>query len=107
MKNGAIPDSSIKASSYYHSSGWGDWDRLPQYARLYSDRFWASVAWDSQPWIQVDLGSGRMVTGLQTAGNNATNTWSYWVEQIKVKVGMSEDRLVFIDDSNGQPKVSV
>ena len=104
MASGAIPDSSITASSYHHDS---DWDRLPKYARLYSYRIWASAGSDSQPWIQVDLGSGHRVTGLQTAGNNVTGTLAYWMEQIKVKVGMNEENLVFIESTEGQPKVSV
>ena len=104
MESGAIPDSSITASSYMLESGW---DRIPQYSRLHSDRFWASAGSDSKPWIQTDLGSGHMVTGLQTAGNNDTICWGYWVEQITVKIGMNEEDLVFIESTNGQPKVSV
>ena len=104
MESGEILDSNIIASSYHrHSSG----DRFPKYARLYLDGMWASAGWDSQPWIQTDLGSSHVVTGLQTAGNNKTGRWSYWVEQIKVRVGMNESSLVFINDSNGPPKVSM
>ena len=102
MESGAIPDSSIAASSFLPESGW---NRIPQYSRLHSDRFWASAGSDPQPWIQTDLGSGHMVTGLQTAGNNETGPWGYWVEQIKVKVGMNEEDLLFIESTDGQPKV--
>ena len=103
MESGAIPDSSITASSYFSPSDGRD-DRLPQYARLHSDRNWSSYGGDSQPWIQADLGSSHVVTGLQTSGT--PGEWSYWVEKIKVKVGMTEHSLVFIEDSNGDSKVS-
>ena len=53
------------------------------------------------PWIQVDLGSNHLATGLQTEGNYA----NYWVAQIKVQVGLTEENLIFIKDSQGQPEV--
>ena len=66
MANGSIPDSSITASSYMKFSLF---DRLPEYARLGGSRYWASDGTDSNPWIQVDLGSNHTVTGLQTEGD--------------------------------------
>ena len=106
MASGAIPNHSIAASSYFTPPNTRA--RLPIYARLHSDgiQFWSSDEEDLKPWIQADLGSSHVVTGLQTSGVWATHEWSCWVEKIKVKVGMSEDSLVFIKDSNGDSKVS-
>ena len=101
MATGDIPNSSITASSYQTPSN--QWPREPKYARLGGERFWGSVGddVDSDPWIQVDLGSNHLATGLQTEGNDA----NYWVAQIKVQVGFTEGNLIFIDDSQGQPEV--
>ena len=101
MANKGIPDSSLTASSYQENIYF---DREPKYARLGGKRFWVSV--DPDPWIQVDLGSNHMVTGLQTEGNDQGGTNKYWVEQIKVEVGVTEENLMFIEDASGQPKVS-
>ena len=98
MASGDIPDTSITASSYEKH---GEFDREPKYARLGGERFW--VSFDVEPWIQVDLDSHHIVTGLQTQGDDG---WKeYWVEQIKVQVGFTEENLMFIQDANGQPKV--
>ena len=105
MASGDIPDSSINASSYQRHD---KWDREPRYARLGGGRYWISVGddVDSDPWIQVDLGSNHLVTGVQTEGNDGgVDKWRYWVAQIKVQVGFTEGNLIFIDDSQGQPEV--
>ena len=97
MANGAIPDSSIIASSYFNYSYW---DFLPQHARLGFNYTWASSESDSQPWIQVDLGFSHRVTRFQVKGYH-----QYWVEQMVVQVGYSESDLTYIKDDNGQRKV--
>ena len=103
MANGDIPDSSITASSYRKHA---DFDRLPRYARLGGVRFWMNDKKnDTKPWIQVDLVSSHNVTGLKAEGNDAGGVYKYWVEQIKVQVGVAEGDLTFIEDTNGQPKV--
>ena len=105
MANGAIPDSSITASSYQKHP---HWNREPHYGRLQEDsrKFWGNTGNDTEPWIQVDLDSIHIVTGLQTEGNYADSTYQYWVKQIKVKIGMDERYLTFIEDDLGQPKVT-
>ena len=105
MESSAIPNSSITASTHFRPFD-GRYPRLPQYARFHSDRRWSSAYWDPQPWIQADLGCIHNVTGLKTSGVWVTHEWSYWVEKIKMKIGMSENSLVFIKDSNGDSKVS-
>ena len=102
MANGTIPESAITASSYVkHALG----DRIPQNARLGSVGMWANEWHDSQPWIQVDLGTDHIVTGLQTEGDSKDNNWQYWVEQIRIKVGYHDWDLKFIEDGNGFPQV--
>ena len=100
MASGAIPDTSITASSYQEHY---NFDREPKYARLGGTRFWLSI--DQDPWIQVDLGSNRLVTGLQTEGNEGNDINKYWVEQIKVQTGFTQENLEFAEDSDGQIKV--
>ena len=99
MANGYIPDSSITASSHLSA------DHMPKYARLGGNKYWESLADDTSPWIQVDLGSRYTVIGLQTEGHYWSDKYQYWVTQIKVQVGMTEHDLSFIDDSQGKPKV--
>ena len=103
MSSNAIPDTSVTASSFNSAS---DWDREPKYARLGKvGRFWSSAPGDSEPWIQVDLGSSHQVIGLQTEGYLSTLRTSYWIDQIKVQVGLVNDSLVFIETDAGEPKV--
>ena len=101
MAGGDIPDSSLSASSYQSDN------KAPRYARLGGGKKWASVADDSDPWIQVDLGSNYIVTGLLTQGNgnSGDNVYKYWVALIRVQVGFTEGNLIFIEDSQGQPEV--
>ena len=103
MASGQIPDTSITASSYGKNPSW---DREPKHARLGREhRFWAAGWNDLNAWIQVDLGSNHVVTGLQTEGDNHNQEHQYWVEQVKVQVGNTEEDLMFIEDGNCQPKV--
>ena len=104
MASGTIPDSSITASSYQTRPHYTDFDRKPEYARLGHTKFWGST--DSEPWIQVNLGSMSIIKGLQTEGNYKDETAQYWVEQVKVKIGMDEGDLTFIEDDQGQHKVT-
>ena len=101
MANGAILDSSITASSY---QAHGEFNREPHLARLGTGKYWGST--DSEPWIQVDLGDIHKVTGLQTEGHDGHDEYKYWVKQINVQVGMNEEDLLFIEDDQGQKKVT-
>ena len=105
MASGGINDTSINASSYQHPTG--NWPRLPKFARLGGDKFWASDTdtADPEPWIQVDLGSSHIVTKLQIEGDFHSPYYQYWVEQVTVQYGMHDGRLKFFDDNNGEPKV--
>ena len=79
MTSGDIPDSSITASSYQRHD---TWDREPEYARLGGNKFWIDAEIDdsTEPWIQVDMSTSHIVTGLQTEGNYGSNHWQFWSE---------------------------
>ena len=68
-------------------------------------KFWANEKDDSDPWIQVNLGASYLVKELVTKGHTGQD--KYWVEMIKVKVGMSEECMNFIKDEDGLPKVRI
>ena len=70
-------------------------------------RFWANDEDDLNPWIQVNLGSRFVVKELLTKGHTNSSGERYWVEKIKVKVGMSQECITFIKDDDGIPKVHV
>ena len=103
MESRAIPDSRITASSFEEND---EFDRQPKFARLGGERYWGSIYEDLEPWIQVELGSSHMVTELQTEGNYNSDEWQYWVQQLKVQVGMSKGDLMYIEDGDGQPQVN-
>ena len=101
MESEAIPDSGIKASSCSTTSN--GLSRVPQHARFGQDDYWSNDNKDSQPWIQVDFGSSRKVTGLQTEGHSGSK-YDYFVKDINVEVGMLETELAFIENESGDPK---
>ncbi|XP_072044961.1 C-type mannose receptor 2-like [Amphiura filiformis] len=102
MKSRAIPDSMITASSYLQHR---DWDRLPQYARLGEHRAWASSGQNSDhTWIQVELRTNHLLTGLQTEGNNGNDPWNYWVETFQLKTATTRHSLSYVTDTNGYTK---
>ena len=73
MESGAIPDSSITASSTYLPS------YPPHSARLNKNRLgWAPKTNAAGEWIQVDLGKVKEVTAVATQGENRVK--SYWVK---------------------------
>ena len=99
MTDLSIPDQNIIASSHQLKGP-------PEYARLGLQLlYWITVAEDLEPWIQVDMGNIRLVTGLLTEGNDEGGDFKYWVQELKVQVGMSVEGLVFIGDTNGHTKV--
>ena len=83
------------------------WDREPHFARSnYNNKFWASDKDDSDPWIQVYLGASYVVNGLVFKWHTDTGAGKrYWVEKMKIKLGMSQECIEFIKDDDGLPKV--
>ncbi len=90
-----IKDDQITASDSYHNVS----SRLPRYARLNSNSFWAGLD-RRYRWLQVDFLSTVGVTKIQTQGGGG-----YWVKHLSVMTGRDEDSLVPIMES-GSEKVS-
>ncbi|KAI8518018.1 hypothetical protein Bbelb_040350, partial [Branchiostoma belcheri] len=88
MTSGAIEDDDIKASSpkkgsqFMTSAG-------PHRARLNSPYGWTAASDDLHPYIQVDLGETKMVTGVVTQGRPGEDQWvrSYTIQYQGKDVG--------------------
>ena len=84
MKNGAISDAQITASSQYNDQ------TMPFQGRLDSRRVtskqagsWSAARKDFNQWLQVDLGNQyTKVTRVATQGRNA---YSQWVTRYKLQ----------------------
>ncbi|XP_072042882.1 lactadherin-like [Amphiura filiformis] len=94
MENGGIADNKITASSYEGN------ERLPQYGRLHHDKAWTSQSTDNASWIQVDLGQEMKIIGILTQGLQ-TMAHEYCVEEFRVKTGVSETLLSYVQDNDG------
>ena len=95
MESGAIPDSSITASSSFDSR------YLPHRARLNLKEMpsgWQSKTKGSGEWIQVDLGQVTYVTGIATQG--AFNHNTEWMTSYSVQY--SGDGKTFVDYQAGK-----
>uniref|UniRef100_A0A2K6GJY3 Milk fat globule EGF and factor V/VIII domain containing n=1 Tax=Propithecus coquereli TaxID=379532 RepID=A0A2K6GJY3_PROCO len=71
LKDHAIPDKQITASSTYKTWGLQAFGWYPFYARLDNQgkfNAWTAATNNASEWLQVDLGSQREVTGVITQG---------------------------------------
>ncbi|XP_038048201.1 neuropilin-1-like [Patiria miniata] len=84
MQNGAIPDSSITASSFYYYAIY-----YPRAARLNVGSYGWQPRTPNGQWIQVDLGKPTAVTGLTMQGRYSTST--YFVRAFSVQYSMTAD----------------
>ena len=75
MRNGAIPDRQISASSHwdnYHAA----WQGRLDYKGTWKAGSWSSRRNDIHQWLQIDLYSPYMkVTGIATQGRNGHDQW--------------------------------
>ncbi len=81
MENGDIADTQLTSSGYYYDNYEGN-------ARLNGENYWNGNGWPT--WIQVDLLSAFIVTGLQTQGSQWT---IYWVTSLSVETGLLDSAL--------------
>ncbi|XP_066293420.1 uncharacterized protein [Branchiostoma lanceolatum] len=88
MTSGAIEDDDIKASSPKKGSLFMA-PTGPHRARLNSPYGWTASVDDRQPYIQVDLGETKMVTGVVTQGKPGEDQWvrSYTIQYQGKDVG--------------------
>ncbi|XP_032821520.1 neuropilin-2-like isoform X2 [Petromyzon marinus] len=86
MELGTIPDARVSASSSYHTGTW-----LPQQGRLHHPlNAWTPAVDSNREWIQVDLGSLKIVTAVATQGAISINSGRvYYVTSYRVYVGVT------------------
>ncbi|XP_022109691.1 deleted in malignant brain tumors 1 protein-like [Acanthaster planci] len=82
MQNGALPDRSITASSYYFGY-------YPRYARLNVGNYGWRPRYTSNQWIQVDLGQPTAVTGVTMQGRYIAT--SYYVRAFSVQYSLTAE----------------
>ncbi|XP_071796388.1 lactadherin-like [Asterias amurensis] len=102
MENKVIPDAAITASSTYENM---IPTHGPQRSRLNTIgqcAAWGPSTSDTQPWIQVDLGSVSYITALITQGRGNRNV-DQWVTAYNVKYGLEVEPTKYVTDVYGVP----
>ncbi|KAI3356486.1 hypothetical protein L3Q82_017693, partial [Scortum barcoo] len=98
MESGKITDDQITASSSFYDEHW-----LPQQARLnYNDNGWTPNEDSNREYIQVDLHTLKVLTGIATQGAISKETQkSYHVTTFKLEVSTNgEDWMVYRHGKN-------
>ena len=85
MVDGSITNDQITASSYYADDG-------PWAGRLNNNGQWSAKYEDRTRWIQVKFSSAVTITAIQTQGG------VYWVKELQIQTGDSEDSLSYVMD---------
>ena len=85
MESGVIPDSQITASSVNNNN------YSPARARL-NNLGWTAALNDLKPWLQIDLGSYKIVTRVSTRGSSQSVRGS-WVTSYRLQY--SDEGLIF------------
>eukprot|EP00058_Branchiostoma_floridae_P002341 XP_002587829.1 hypothetical protein BRAFLDRAFT_94085 [Branchiostoma floridae] len=101
MESGAIPDSSITASSYHHAN------RAPYRGRLNWDSGsggWAAARNDIGQWLQVDFKAMKRVTGTVIQGRLGP-IYQQWVTSYKLQYSTDWVNWTPYTDSNGSDVV--
>ncbi|XP_066297944.1 lactadherin-like [Branchiostoma lanceolatum] len=88
MESGAIPDDHITASA--EEPGYEAWR-----GRLNNGKAWQTNTADTDQWLQIDLGSQKVLTGIQTQGLWGGHTKSY-------KLMFSDDASTWVTYGDGQ-----
>ncbi|XP_045417689.1 lactadherin isoform X1 [Lemur catta] len=108
LKDHAIPDKQITASSTYKTWGLQAFGWYPFYARLDNQgkfNAWTAATNNASEWLQVDLGSQREVTGVITQGARDFGSIQYVASY---KVAYSNDGRTWTevrDSSTGKSKI--
>ncbi|XP_041477638.1 uncharacterized protein LOC121425593 [Lytechinus variegatus] len=101
MKDGQIPDSAITASSEYDANHGAERARLDTVAAGGRKGAWSARTNDVDQWLQVDLNSFYMITGVITQGRQDTNQW---VTTFNVSSSGDGTTWTYILDCDGEPK---
>ena len=92
MESGAISDAQITASSRMNNNSTPRQARLNFIEQGIKQGGWSSLENDRNQWLQVDLGSHTIVTGVATQGRNSTN-WRQWIKTFTLQ--FSFDGVIF------------
>ncbi|XP_071509391.1 lactadherin-like [Diadema antillarum] len=92
LESGAIPDSSITASSYYSDPSVR---HEPQYARLNGPQEWCTSELNTDQWLQVQFKSNYLVSGIVTQGRVTAAANDRYVTSYKIS--SSVDNLVWTE----------
>ncbi|KAK3611483.1 hypothetical protein CHS0354_039095 [Potamilus streckersoni] len=65
----------IIADSQFNASSFAGPEFKPEYARIYSQRSWAPRTDDKKPWIEVNFGSPKLLSGVISQGEFGSNRW--------------------------------
>ncbi|XP_071499233.1 lactadherin-like [Diadema antillarum] len=98
LESGAIPDSSITASSYFNSNVY------PRFARLNGPHEWCSRKSNTDQWLRVQFESNYLVSGIVTQGRGT----AYDRYVTSYKISSSIDNMVwteYMDPFTGSDKV--
>ncbi|TKS67496.1 Neuropilin-2 Vascular endothelial cell growth factor 165 receptor 2 [Collichthys lucidus] len=105
MESGKITDDQITASSSFYDEHW-----LPRQARLnYNDNGWTPNEDSNREYIQVDLHTLKVLTGIATQGAISKETQkAYHVTTFKLEVSTNgEDWMVYRHGKNHKAELSV
>ncbi|XP_066019015.1 uncharacterized protein [Pocillopora verrucosa] len=92
MESGAISGAQITASSRMNNNSTPRQARLNFIEQGIKQGGWSSLKNDRNQWLQVDLGSHTIVTGVATQGKNSTN-WRQWIKTFTLQ--FSFDGVIF------------
>ncbi|XP_014844712.1 PREDICTED: neuropilin-2-like isoform X2 [Poecilia mexicana] len=98
MESGKITDEQIMASSSFHDGNW-----LPRQARLnYRENGWTPAEDNNREYIQVDLHTLKVLTGIATQGAISKETKNiYYVSSFKLEVSTNgEDWMIYRHGKN-------
>ena len=84
MESGAIKDAQISASTQWNNNYGTSRARLNLKLTRVKGGAWVTRVLDLKQWLQVDLGSHTIVTGVATQGRNAPRSWQ-WVTKYRLQ----------------------
>ncbi|KAL3831915.1 hypothetical protein ACJMK2_023609 [Sinanodonta woodiana] len=65
----------ITVDSQFNASSFAGPEYKPEYARIYNQKSWAPRTDDKKPWIEVNFGSPKLLSGVITQGEFGGNRW--------------------------------
>ncbi|KAK3611486.1 hypothetical protein CHS0354_039099 [Potamilus streckersoni] len=94
----------IIADSQFNASSFAGPEFNPEYARIYNQRSWAPRTDDKKPWIEVNFGSPKLLSGVITQGEFGSNRW---VTQFYVSFSFDGHSFTTYSDTPGDNKPKI